>query len=96
MLIFLINPDENYMFLAPDNAVVVGVKTARNAIEEELEETDEEETEEGATEEEGGGAAPAKEESTDKSYNSDDFRAFTSGNPDVSLNSSEEFQDLKL
>ena len=40
---------DEYAFLAPDNAVVVGVKTARAAIEDEIE--DEEETEEGATEE---------------------------------------------
>ena len=40
---------DEYTFLAPDNAVVVGVKTARAAIEDEIE--DEEETEEGAIEE---------------------------------------------
>ena len=34
---------EDYTFLAPDNAVVVGVKTARNAIEEEVEDESEEE-----------------------------------------------------
>ena len=41
---------EKYSFLAPDNAVVVGVKTARAAIEEEVEEEEEgAEGEEGAT-----------------------------------------------
>ena len=40
-----------YSFLAPDNAVVVGVKTARAVIEEEVEEEEEGEGEEGATEE---------------------------------------------
>mgnify|MGYP001430800397 FL=1 len=43
---------EKYSFLAPDNAVVVGVKTARAAIEEEIEEEEGEaegEGEEGAT-----------------------------------------------
>ena len=43
---------EKYSFLAPDNAVVVGVKTARAAIEEEVEEEEGEaegEGEEGAT-----------------------------------------------
>ena len=43
--------NDNYTFLAPDNAVIVGVKTARGAIDEE-----EEEDEEGAAE---GEAAPA-------------------------------------
>tara|TARA_B100001173_G_C15494586_1_gene340407 strand:- start:40 stop:492 length:453 start_codon:yes stop_codon:yes gene_type:complete len=38
-----------YSFLAPDNAVVVGVKTARAAIEEEVEEEEEAEGEEGVT-----------------------------------------------
>ena len=40
-------------FLAPDNAVVVGVKTARAAIEEEVEEDQELEGEEGETTEGG-------------------------------------------
>jgi large subunit ribosomal protein L25 len=44
---------DKYMFLAPDNSVVVGVKTARAAIEELVvgEETEEGATEEGTTEE---------------------------------------------
>jgi large subunit ribosomal protein L25 len=46
--------DERYTFLAGDKSVIVGVKTARGAIEDEEEE--EEGTEEGATE---GGDAPA-------------------------------------
>ena len=43
---------DDYTFLAPDNSVVVGVKTARAAIEEEIEDEEDEEgaTEEGATE----------------------------------------------
>ena len=45
---------DDYTFLAPDNSVVVGVKTARAAVEEEIEDEEGEEgtTEEGATEEE--------------------------------------------
>lgn len=46
--------DERYTFLAGDKSVIVGVKTARGAVEDEEEE--EEGTEEGAAE---GGAAPA-------------------------------------
>ena len=46
--------NDNYTFLAPDSAVIVGVKTARGAIDEE-EEEEEEEGEEGAE----GEAAPA-------------------------------------
>lgn len=43
---------DDYTFLAPDNSVVVGVKTARAAVEEEIEDEEGEEgaTEEGATE----------------------------------------------
>ena len=43
---------DDYTFLAPDNSVVVGVKTARAAVEEEIEdeEGEEGETEEGANE----------------------------------------------
>ena len=43
---------DDYTFLAPDNSVVVGVKTARAAVEDEIEdeEGEEGETEEGATE----------------------------------------------
>ena len=43
---------DDYTFLAPDNSVVVGVKTARAAVEEEIEDEEDEEgaTEEGATE----------------------------------------------
>ena len=47
--------DERYTFLAGDKSVIVGVKTARGAVEDE-EEEDEEGTEEGAAE---GGDAPA-------------------------------------
>jgi large subunit ribosomal protein L25 len=47
--------DERYTFLAGDKSVIVGVKTARGAVEDEEEE--EEGTEEGATE---GGDAPAE------------------------------------
>ena len=50
--------NENYTFLAPDSAVIVGVKTARNAID--LEE-DEEEAEGGEDEAGTGGDAPAAE-----------------------------------
>ena len=35
---------DNYTFLAPDSSVVVGVKTARGAIEDEVEEGNEEES----------------------------------------------------
>ena len=48
---------DKFSFLAPDNAVVVGVKTARAAIEEEVDEEEGEEVEEGAAVE--GGEAPA-------------------------------------
>ena len=48
---------DKFSFLAPDNAVVVGVKTARAAI---VDEVDEEEGEEGAAAE--GGEAPASTE----------------------------------
>ena len=52
-----------YSFLAPDNAVVVGVKTARAAIEEEVEEEEEAEGEEGATTE---GASSEEKPSEEK------------------------------
>ena len=45
---------DEYTFLAPDNAVVVGIRTARNIIEET--EDDDLEGEEGATEGEEGAA----------------------------------------
>ena len=48
---------EDYYFLAPDNAVVVGVKTARAAIEEEVEEELEGEETEGAEGEAATGAS---------------------------------------
>ena len=51
---------DKYSFLAPDNAVVVGVKTARAAIEDEIEDEEGEEGEEGAEAAEG--AAPASDE----------------------------------
>lgn len=51
---------EDYYFLAPDNAVVVGVKTARAAIEDEVEE--EVEGEEAAEEAEGEAASGASAE----------------------------------
>tara|TARA_B100001113_G_scaffold183691_1_gene150528 strand:- start:446 stop:1123 length:678 start_codon:yes stop_codon:yes gene_type:complete len=57
---------EKYSFLAPDNAVVVGVKTARAAIEEEIEEEEGEaegEGEEGATTE---GASAEEKPSEEK------------------------------
>ena len=55
---------EKYSFLAPDNAVVVGVKTARAAIEEEVEEEEVEgEGEEGATTE---GASAEEKPSEEK------------------------------
>tara|TARA_B100000579_G_scaffold162658_1_gene132118 strand:- start:131 stop:802 length:672 start_codon:yes stop_codon:yes gene_type:complete len=54
---------EKYSFLAPDNAVVVGVKTARAAIEEEVEEEEgEAEGEEGATTEGASGEEKPSEE----------------------------------
>ncbi|MEE2954092.1 MAG: 50S ribosomal protein L25/general stress protein Ctc [Bacteroidota bacterium] len=53
---------EEYNFLAPDNAVVVGVKTARNIIEE-VEEEVEEELEEGSDSEENQDGEKPKEES---------------------------------
>jgi len=49
--------DERYTFLAGDKSVIVGVKTARGAVEDE-EEEEEEGTEEGAAE--GGGDAPTE------------------------------------
>ena len=51
---------DKFSFLAPDNAVVVGVKTARAAIVDEVEEEEGEEGEEGAAAE--GGEAPASTE----------------------------------
>ena len=51
--------DEKYSFLAADNAVVVGVKTARGAVEEEEEEEEVGESAESAPAE--GGEAPAAE-----------------------------------
>ena len=51
--------DEKYSFLAADNAVVVGVKTARGAVEEEEEEEEDGESAESAPAE--GGEAPAAE-----------------------------------
>ena len=56
---------EKYSFLAPDNAVVVGVKTARAAVEEEVEEEEEGEAEgeEGATTE---GASAEEKPSQEK------------------------------
>ena len=51
--------DERYTFLAGDKSVIVGVKTARGAVEDE-EEEDEEGTEEGAAEGGDAPAAPAK------------------------------------
>ena len=50
--------DERYTFLAGDKSVIVGVKTARGAVEDEEEE--EEGTEEGAAEEGDAPAAPAE------------------------------------
>ena len=50
--------DERYTFLAGDKSVIVGVKTARGALEDEEEE--EEGTEEGAAEEGDAPAAPAE------------------------------------
>ena len=52
-----------YSFLAPDNAVVVGVKTARAAIEEEVDEEEEAEGEEGVTAE---GASSEEKPSEEK------------------------------
>ena len=49
--------NENYTFLAPDSAVIVGVKTARGAMDLE----DEEEAEGGEEEAGTGGDAPAAE-----------------------------------
>ena len=51
--------DEKYSFLAADNAVVVGVKTARGAVEEEEEEEEGSESAESAPAE--GGESPAAE-----------------------------------
>ena len=54
--------DEKYTFLAPDNSVIVGVKMARGAMDEEEEEEEGEEGEEGAEGEVAEGAeAPAAE-----------------------------------
>jgi len=53
---------DDYSFLAPDSSVVVGVKTARAAIEEEVEDEDEE-NEEGTIEE---GATQEGDSSTEK------------------------------
>ena len=49
--------NENYTFLAPDSAVIVGVKTARGALDEE----EEEDAEGGEGEAGPGGDAPAAE-----------------------------------
>ncbi len=59
---------EQYSFLAPDNAVVVGVKTARAAIVDEVDE-EEEESEEGATPttEDAGKEGAAEEKPADES-----------------------------
>ena len=62
---------EDYYFLAPDNAVVVGVKTARAAIEEEVEEEVEGEEAEGAEGEAAAGTSaeekPAEEKPAENS-----------------------------
>ena len=55
---------DDYTFLAPDNSVVVGVKTARAAVEEEIED---EEGEEGATEEGSADGEAAPEGSSEES-----------------------------
>jgi large subunit ribosomal protein L25 len=55
---------DDYTFLAPDNSVVVGVKTARAAVEEDIED---EEGEEGATEEGSADGEPATEGSSEDS-----------------------------
>jgi large subunit ribosomal protein L25 len=55
---------DDYTFLAPDNSVVVGVKTARAAVEEEIED---EEGEEGATEEGSADGEAANEGSSEES-----------------------------
>ena len=55
---------DDYTFLAPDNSVVVGVKTARAAVEEEIED---EEGEEGATEEGSADGEAATEGSSEES-----------------------------
>ena len=59
---------DQYSFLAPDNAVVVGVKTARAAIVDEVDE-EEEESEEGATPttEDAGNEGAAEEKPADES-----------------------------
>ena len=54
--------DDRYNFLAPDNAVVVGVKTARAAIEEE----EEEEEEEGGEESTNTSEAKSEEKTTEE------------------------------
>ena len=56
---------DKYMFLAPDNSVVVGVKTARAAIEELVvdEETEEGTTEEGDATEESSAEKPTEDTS---------------------------------
>ena len=58
---------DDYTFLAPDNSVVVGVKTARAAIEEEIEEEEGEEGEEGATEEGSAAGEAGNEGSSEES-----------------------------
>jgi large subunit ribosomal protein L25 len=58
---------DDYTFLAPDNSVVVGVKTARAAIEEEIEDEEGEEGEEGATEERSAAGEAANEGSSEES-----------------------------
>ena len=53
--------DERYTFLAGDKSVIVGVKTARGALEEETEEeTEESTTEEGTTTDEGTTTEPSE------------------------------------
>jgi large subunit ribosomal protein L25 len=58
---------DDYTFLAPDNSVVVGVKTARAAIEEDIEGEEGEEGEEGANEEGSADGEPATEGSSEES-----------------------------
>ena len=58
---------DDYTFLAPDNSVVVGVKTARAAIEEEIEDEEGEEGEEGASEEGSAAGEAANEGSSEES-----------------------------
>ena len=59
---------DNYTFLAPDSSVVVGVKTARGAIEDENEEANEEES---ASEASSDGASES-EKKTDSGSSKDD------------------------